>query len=461
MAFNSLAFLLFWIIFTILMLPNWKNNSKYLLISAASLFFYGFWKWEYIFLILLSGLIDYICGKQIHKNDNIRRKYWLYTSIIANLGILFSFKYYTFFIEVINDLGGAVAMSDSSGYFSILPIGISFYTFQSMSYTIDIYRKELKPTNNFLKFFSYLSMFPQLVAGPIVRARDVLDQLENLKLQKNEELYSAIKLIIHGFFKKMVLADGVAKYVNIAFTRPEYPASSLYWWSIAICFAIQIYCDFSGYSDIARGLAKMYGIHFPLNFDHPYTANSFKGFWTRWHISLSSWFKDYVYIPLGGSRKGRIRSHINMWITMCVSGLWHGASYTFLIWGALHALFLTVEREGRSVFPKFKLPRFLQHLVVIMGVLVAWIYFRAHNLQQANEIILSMFTFSGSKVSLGNSISLIILVFFGREFYIAKNFQSSKLRVRISPLEPIWLGLLVVLSFFIRGDGDTFIYFQF
>jgi alginate O-acetyltransferase complex protein AlgI len=304
-------------------------------------------------------------------------------------------------------------------------------------------------------------MFPQLVAGPIVRARDILDQMGSLKLQKGDELYFAIKLIIYGFFKKMVIADGLAKYVNTAFVSPEYAESSLYWWSISICFAIQIYCDFSGYSDIARGLARMYGIHFPLNFNHPYVARSFKDFWGRWHMSLSSWFKDYVYIPLGGSRKGRLRSHINMWITMIVSGVWHGANYTFIMWGALHALFLSIERELDFVGSKWRVPVFFKRVIVLAGVLIAWVYFRAESFTQANSIVYKMITFKGASVSLGNTLTLIILTFVLREVYVGRNLVNSKLRKYIHPFEPFWVGALAILSIFLRGDGDTFIYFQF
>lgn len=457
MIFNSLIFLLFWLAFTVFTLKSWRENHKYIIISGFSLFFYGFWRFEYIFLILVSGIIDFICGAKIYKSTT--KKCWLYTSLISNLGILFSFKYFDFFVDVINSMGFSVSGFVEGSYFSVLPIGISFYTFQSMSYTIDIYRGDLKPTKNFLKFFSYLSMFPQLVAGPIVRARDILDQMSELKLQKGDELYYALKLIIYGFFKKIVIADGFAKYVNTAFVNPEYPESSAYWWSIAMSFAIQIYCDFSGYSDIARGLARMYGIHFPLNFNHPYIASSFKDFWGRWHISLSSWFRDYVYIPLGGSKKGRFRSHLNMWITMVTSGIWHGANYTFIIWGFLHAFFLSLERE--LDYFKFRLPVILKQALVLTGVLIAWMYFRAESFTQANEIVLRMLSFKGSSVSLGNTLSVLLLIMIGRELYVGKGILKSKIRKIIHPLEPIWVGVLAILSIFFRGDGDTFIYFQF
>lgn len=455
MIFNSVSFLIFWLVFSVFFFKDWKEKNKYILISAFSLFFYGFWKWEFVFLIILSALIDYFCGAKIYKSSF--KKSWLLISVLANLGVLFSFKYFSFFISFLNDLGFNLSIDISNSFFGVLPVGISFYTFQSMSYTIDIYKGDLKPTRSFLKFFSYLSMFPQLVAGPIVRASDILNQMGNVKLQRGQELYFALKLIIYGFFKKTVIADGVAKYVNIAFVRPEYPDSSLYWWSVGICFSIQIYCDFSGYSDIARGLARMYGINFPLNFNHPYIATSFKDFWGRWHISLSSWFRDYVYIPLGGSREGRFKGHLNMWATMLISGLWHGASYTFIVWGALHALYLTVERE--LYFQK--LPAFIRRIIVLKMVIIAWIYFRAEDISSANNIVLKMMSYTGSEVSLGNTISILIVIFLFRELYIAMNFKKSILRDKVHQFEPVWVGILAALSIFCRGEGDTFIYFQF
>lgn len=442
MIFNSLAFIIFWIIFTLFFIRSWKENSKYLLIIIFSLFFYGFWKWEFIFLIILSGVIDFFAGLMIRKGE--KKKVWLFASILTNIGILFSFKYLPYYTNLEGTL------------FATLPIGISFYTFQSMSYTIDVYRGHLKATNNFLKFFAYLSMFPQLVAGPIVRARDLLDQLQFCRLQRGEELYFGLKLISFGFFKKMVIADGVASFVNIAFSNnPTFPDSSLYWWCASLCFALQIYCDFSGYSDIARGLARIYGINFPLNFNHPYLATSFKDFWSRWHISLSSWFKDYIYIPLGGNRSGHLRSHFNMWLTMLISGLWHGANYTFLIWGGIHALFLSGERLLTPL--KIKTPKLIKLSIVFSLILVSWVFFRAESLTQAIDIVIRMFSFSGLDHGLDNWLLFIIALFFLRELSV---FFKLKFQT-LNKLEPVWVGALAALAFFLRGDGNIFIYFQF
>lgn len=459
MEFNSLIFIIFILIFSIISIFIKKDNSKYLFISIASLIFYGYWDWTYIFLILISGLIDFICGQLIYQHES-KRKYYLVISILSNLSLLFVFKYFEFFVQTINQMMTVFSIDSQinfkkTGYFAVLPVGISFYTFQSMSYTLDIYRRELKPTRNFLKFFSYLSFFPQLVAGPIVRAQEILNQMNHLNLQRNKELFVGIRLITLGFFKKVVIADNLASYVNAGFANPSYPDSSLYWWTVMICFAIQIYCDFSGYSDIAIGIAKSFGINFPRNFNHPYTATSFKDFWGRWHISLSTWFRDYVYIPLGGSRVSVFRSHVNMWITMCLSGLWHGANFTFIVWGALHSLFLSIERLKFYKIDKVKV---LNKVFMLIGVLTAWVYFRAVDITQANNIVYKMFAFSGSQVSTGNSLAMIVLAFLIIE-YLYKNeiFSKSKLQ----QFEPYFLGLLMALSIYCRGDGDTFIYFQF
>lgn len=464
MIFNSLTFLIFWFFFTLFLLFAKSKNTKYWLISSFSLLFYGYWKYEYTILILISGLIDFYCAHKIYQTPKYKN-FFLYLSVTTNLGILFSFKYIKFFINTLNeifkliDIDIFIEKNLSTGYFSILPIGISFYTFQSLSYTIDTYRGQLRPTTNFLKFFSYLSMFPQLVAGPIVRARDILDQLKMAKLQKGDELYYSIKLIIYGFFKKTVIADGIASYVNIAFVTPQHNDSCLYWWSVATAFAIQIYCDFSGYSDIARGLARMYGIHFPLNFNHPYTATSFKDFWNRWHISLSTWFRDYVYIPLGGGKKNRFRSNINMWITMLISGIWHGANYTFIIWGCLHAIFLTLEREAKHIH--LTIPKPIKRIIVLGCVLVAWIYFRSENLTQANFIVKKMLSFKGNQITIDNNFLTILIVMFSRELYISLNINKTKIRSKLNRIEPIWLGVMASMCIFLRGDGNTFIYFQF
>lgn len=462
MVFNSIAFLIFWLVFTFAIKRSKKNNSRLLLLSISSLFFYGFWKSEYIFLIILSGLIDYICGEQIYRKPRFK-KFFLGVSLFLNLSILFSFKYFGFFITVLKDINELTGLSlptsfPSQSIFSLLPIGISFYTFQSLSYSIDIYRGEIKPARSFLKFFAYLSMFPQLVAGPIVRAKDIMNQLENLQLAYGDKLYSAFRLIVLGFFKKMVIADRVAHYVNVGFSDPLYPESSLYFWIVASLFSIQIYCDFSGYSDIARGLARMYGLEFSKNFNFPYLATSFKGFWGRWHISLSTWFRDYVYIPLGGNRKGRFFSSFNLWATMLISGVWHGANYTFLTWGAIHALMLSLEK---TLNLQKVLPRPINRIITLFGVILAWVFFRADSISQALVISSKMLRFEGTGLTLPVDLAIILVGFIMFHIFHAQIFSSVRGSLLLQRIEPIALGIIAGACIFFRGQGDVFIYFQF
>ena len=306
MLFNSLIFAVFVPVFFVVYNLAKKNRQlKWIVITIFSFIFYGWWDWRFLFLILFSGLLDFISAIYIYK----AKKFFLWLSLIGNLGCLSIFKYSTFFANNIDwlmwSIGIESSLSANINTFSIvLPVGISFYTFQSMSYTIDVYREKMKPVKNIFLFFSYLSMFPQLVAGPIVRARDLFPQLLKNRKVSTIENWNGLKLIVFGFFKKTVIADNLAPFVNEAFRLNNDIDSTIYWVFVISCFAFQIYFDFSGYSDIARGLAKWMGLHFRLNFNHPYLSFSLKEFWQKWHISLSTWFRDYVYIPLGGSKKG-------------------------------------------------------------------------------------------------------------------------------------------------------------
>lgn len=327
MLFNSIIFLVFGSLFFALLplINKQKNNTRWIFFTFASFVFYGWWDWRFLFLIIGSGLIDFFAGKLIYKYPR-RRTFFLIASLFGNLGSLAAFKYNSFLARNIEALLQFTSLdvnlqNQIPEFMYILPVGISFYTFQSMSYTIDIYRGRLKPTANIVHFFTYLSMFPQLVAGPIVRAKELLPQLKRVRKVSPQESWNGFHLILTGYFKKVVLADNIAPLVNYAFSDANTSNSTLYWWVVMLGFAFQIYFDFSGYSDIARGIAKWMGIHFKMNFNHPYNSTSLREFWTRWHISLSTWFRDYVYIPMGGSRKGKLRSHLNMWITMVVSDL--------------------------------------------------------------------------------------------------------------------------------------------
>ncbi|MBN2445122.1 MAG: MBOAT family protein, partial [Phycisphaerae bacterium] len=346
----------------------------------------------------------------------------------------------------------------------------SFYTFQSMSYTIDVYRGQLRPTGNVLHFFAYLSMFPQLVAGPIVRASHLLPQLESVRRTTETERWEGLRLVVGGYFKKVVIADSLAPVVNAAFGSSELVPAGSYWWVVTAMFACQIYCDFSGYSDIARGLARWMGYDFPLNFNHPYIATGFRDFWSRWHISLSTWFRDYVYIPLGGSRRGPAAAHGNMWVTMLVSGLWHGAAWTFVVWGVLHAAFLSLERWTR--WPE-RLGRIagghvLALVLTLAGVLVAWVFFRAESLGQALSIAGLMFdprTFSAEAIRQHLHWRELLLVAIVAVRHAA--FFPHLPRVtwpNVVPArvwQPVAVATLVWACVFLRGPGSAFIYFQF
>lgn len=462
MIFTSLTFIIFAILFFILYSFFKKNNLlRYVLIIIASFIFYGWWDWRYLFLIIFTGTIDFSSGILIDKYQKYK-KIFLIFSIFCNLSILFSFKYLVwlmgvFLTAVVKD-PSLTAQTILPGFLLVLPVGISFYTFQSMSYTIDVYRGDIRPTKNYLQYFCYLSMFPQLVAGPIVRARDVLAQMERPSPLTGERLYDGLIHIGTGFFKKAVIADTLAPYVNRAFAgHVELDATG--WWLIILAFSIQIYCDFSGYSDIAIGLARWMGIDFKSNFNFPYHAVSPSDFWKRWHISLSSWFKDYVYISLGGSRVSKVRTLVNLWITMLLSGLWHGAAWNFLAWGGFHALLLSLHRVVRKW--SLPCPHILKIFLTFFFVLLGWIFFRSNDMKQAFKIF-SIFmkpSLYSWNPNFQDMLSLYIII---SSFFIF-NFcmLSEKFRELKEKYEPLFLGIMIFCCIFYRGNGDAFIYFQF
>ncbi|HOW50473.1 MAG TPA: MBOAT family O-acyltransferase [bacterium] len=462
MLFNSLVFVVFAFLF-FLFWPFLKYTRRpaWIYLIVFSFFFYGWWDWRFLFLIILSGLIDFVAALLIVDRPRYRRL-WLIVSMSGNLGTLAVFKYSRFVWENLHALVPLLpAAPPVNDFFLILPVGISFYTFQSMSYTIDVYRGEVTPTRSVLKFFAYLSLFPQLVAGPIVRARDFLHQLDAPRCTDEATRYRGLELILHGYFKKTVIADNLAPLVNAAFSATNPDPSSLYWWIVMVAFGFQIYCDFSGYSDIARGLAKWMGYDFMVNFNHPYTALSLREFWTRWHISLSSWFRDYVYIPLGGSKRRKGREAANLWATMLLSGLWHGASWNFVIWGGVHAGFLSLEKVFRypALLVRTRPGRLIAFLIVSVQVLVAWVFFRAPTLPQALDILRIMFSFSGTlPATFGVSGLLLIGGMAAREFYI---YLGGHPFFRRPAVQTAMLSLVVWAIIFLRGKGQEFIYFQF
>lgn len=388
MLFNSSEFFLFFpvVVATYFLLP-FKSRVWFLL--AASYFFYASWKIEYLGLILFSTFIDYWVSLKISSSqEKAKRKSWLYLSIFANLGILFVFKYFNFFIENASELLNQLGLNYSSPIANLLlPIGISFYTFQSMSYSIDVYHNKVTPERNFGVFALYVSFFPQLVAGPIERANRLIPQL---KIEHNfdyKKVVSGLKQMLWGFFKKLVIADNLAQIVDLIYTTPNEFGGALLLLG-TFCFAFQIYCDFSGYSDIAIGAARVLGINLMENFNVPYLSKSIPEFWKRWHISLSEWFRDYVYIPLGGNRVSATFFAANILIVFTVSGLWHGANWTFVIWGCLHGLFYLLYNHLKRFYDN--IPNFIKILLTFHITALCWIFFRANSLGDAFFIVKSV-----------------------------------------------------------------------
>ena len=403
MLFNSTVFLIFivvvfysyWFIF-----KNKKVQNFFILFS--SYVFYGWWDWRFLFLIFGSSLLDFLVAKKISENGKHKKKY-LISSLVFNLGTLFVFKYFNFFHDSLVDSCAALGFEISSITLRIiLPVGISFYTFQTLSYSIDVYLNKIKASDNFVSFATYVSFFPQLVAGPIERASDLLPQFSKKRVFDYAKSTDALKLILWGFLKKTLIADNCAPYVDLIFDNPEqYGGITLFLG--AVLFAFQIYCDFSGYSDIAIGIARLFGFELKYNFKTPYFSRNFGEFWRRWHISLSNWFRDYLYIPLGGSKGNFFNKTRNVFIIFMVSGLWHGANWTFIFWGALNALYFIPSlvlgtnrkyKEENSEKESFKsnLVNSAKNSFHILSTFsltcLAWVFFRADNLEKAlNSII--------------------------------------------------------------------------
>lgn len=390
MLFNSLEFLIFFPIVTLLyfLIPH---NLKVIFLLIASSIFYMAFKVEYILILFFLITVDYFAAFLISKAKGKKRKIYLLLSIASNLGILFYFKYFNFFFESLS----SIMHFDFPTLSILLPLGLSFHTFQAMSYTIEVYKRKQKPEKNFFHYALYVMFFPQLVAGPIERPQHLLHQFYEKHYFDYERVTNGIKLIAWGFFKKIVIADRLALFVDPIYNNNPVAQSGISFIFATILFSYQIYCDFSGYSDIAVGTAKILGFRLINNFNSPYFANSPSDFWRRWHISLSSWLRDYVYIPLGGNHVPIYIWPINILITFTLSGLWHGANWTFIIWGALHGVYIIVSNFlGKlinafslgSVIMKWKFTRLMQIALTFCLVSFAWIFFRAKDVLDANYI---------------------------------------------------------------------------
>ena len=482
MLFNSIDFAVFLpIVFILYWFVTDKNLSlQNLLIVVASYIFYGWWDWRFLSLILFSTIIDYSIGQNLFNEESKnKRKILLWTSISVNLGFLGFFKYYNFFLDnFVNAFSFFGTSINSQGLNIILPVGISFYTFQTLSYTIDIYKRNLEPTKNFIAFTAFVCFFPQLVAGPIERATNLLPQFYKKRLFDYSKAVDGLKQILWGLFKKIVIADNCAEFANQIFNNSaDMNGSTLVLG--AIFFAFQIYGDFSGYSDIAIGTSRLFGFNLKQNFATPYFSRDIAEFWRRWHISLSSWFRDYLYIPLGGSRGVTLIKVRNIFIIFILSGFWHGANWTFIIWGALNAVYFLPllltnnNRNNLDIVAKGKLlPSFNELFSIVFTFILtvfAWIFFRADNLVHAISYISNIFSYSlfdvPNKLILKKSlITIFLIVLFiviewvGRinSFGIQKLFFYNKRIYRY-----VFYCLLIFIIFWFGGEEQQFIYFQF
>ena len=489
MLFNSLDFAIFFpIVFILYWILSKKVYFRNIHILASSYVFYGWWDWRFLFLIMISSFVDFYVGNQLSKTDDVKkRKIFLYISLLVNLGFLVYFKYANFFINTFVDsftlFGKTLEVSTLN---IILPVGISFYTFQTLSYTIDIYRKQLKPTKNPIAFFAFVSFFPQLVAGPIERASNLLPQFYKTYKFNYDQVKSGLLLIAFGLFKKMVIADRAALYVNQVYNNPgNYEGVETI--IATVFFAFQIYCDFSGYSDIAIGVARTMGFNLMKNFDSPYLSKSITEFWRRWHISLSTWFKDYVYIPLGGSKHGKFKTYFNLFIVFLVSGLWHGAAMTFLIWGAVHGLIIVLEKSSyhkrEILFQKLNINKtnfsnkLFFALITFTIVCFTWVFFRANSFIESKLIVSSFFRnnyyelFGDNLYLIGfDKNEFIVLVLSILILFVFEMFHKKNKVIEILNKQPFFfrwsfyfLIAISIVLFGVYGNNvaSEFIYFQF
>ncbi len=465
MLFNSYEFLFLLLPIILigyyLVLPKvWRHGW----LVICSYIFYGWWDYRYCGLLLLATCIDYIAGGRIAAtSDPKKKKRWLWVSVCSDLSMLGFFKYYDLGAGTVNAIGQWLgAGSGLPMLHLLLPVGISFYTFQAMSYSIDIYRGHAKPARSFIDFACYVSLFPQLVAGPIVRYHELDSQLRQHS-HTWAKAGAGITLFVLGLSKKVLLADAVAPMADWGFSQAAIGFAGA--WTSLLAYTVQIYFDFSGYSDMAVGLGLMLGFRFPQNFNSPYKSGSITEFWKRWHISLSSWLRDYLYIPLGGSRKGSVRTYVNLFLTMLLGGLWHGASWTFMLWGAYHGTLLALERmHGRQGFG-WRLPRPLQVAGTFVLVMFGWLLFRASSMQGFTEMAKGLMGLRGWGAAFpladAGALNWSALVFCTLLIFTAKNSWE----VRWQPSWRLALGLVLLFGIcvatFLVNTSSPFLYFQF
>lgn len=468
MLFNSFNFLFF----TAAVIPVFyllRHRYRPLFLLLASYFFYMSWKPQYIILVIFSTCIDYTAALMIdrYRENQARKKLWLLLSLFSNFGLLFTFKYSGFFCSTLNHLFNLSGLNIKAPVSDlILPVGISFYTFQTLSYTIDVYLGKAQPEKSFIRFSLFVTYFPQLVAGPIERFTTLMPQLASETVFCFRNFYSGLHLALYGLFKKVVVADTLALYVNAVFNSHSHH-TGLSLLLATYFFAFQIYCDFSGYSDIARGIARIIGVDLMINFKTPYFSASIGEFWHRWHISLSTWFRDYLYIPLGGNRCSSKKQIFNTMAVFILSGLWHGANWTFIIWGALHGFYLTLGKQLQFFLPSFqsKCPIFIRQFLTFHLVLLSWVFFRAESLSSAVEILYKILNISSMNFFFTIklyycALSLFLLLFFDilHEKTAVLDYDRN-FSVLLRWLHSMTIIFLIVLLGV--DEGSQFIYFQF
>jgi D-alanyl-lipoteichoic acid acyltransferase DltB (MBOAT superfamily) len=475
MWFNSWEFLLF--LPTVLIFYYiFSHRVQNIWLLIASYFFYGWWDWRFLLLIFLSTAVDYFAALFIYNNTiDKKRRLGFYSSIVVNLGLLCVFKYFNFFVDSFVSLSSTIGINLDTPVMRILPpVGISFYTFQAMSYTIDVYRNVQKPAKNFFDFALYVCYFPQLVAGPIERASSLLPQILNKRKVNAEMIQSGMLLILIGFFKKIAIADTAAIGVEEVFSNPS-RFSSWFLWKGLYLFSIQLYCDFSGYSNIARGVSKLFGIELMENFQAPYFSKSITEFWRRWHISLSTWFRDYLFIPLNLKlRYLKNGTAISILITFLIIGFWHGAAWTFIVWGFLHGLYLIINRYWsesdisaylKRIFNPAKMPwigKFISVLIVFHLVSFAWVFFRSQNFNEAWIYINGIFSFRGDfsfRTFLMPAALSALLIPLDLHQYIKNDVFAIRSWPRL--IKSAYY-LIIILSIILLSSNQVpFIYFQF
>lgn len=470
--FNSLSFAIF---LPLVFAAYWSLSGRYrvqnALLLAASYVFYGWWDWRYLGLIAGCSLVNFLSGRFIYEAKSpFVRRLWLVLCCVVSLGALAVFKYFNFFIQSFADVCSCLGLNFSPLVLNIaLPVGISFFTFQALSYTFDIASGRLTPCKDWCEFFAFIAFFPQLVAGPIERAANLLPQFSRPRRFSFDAATHGVCLMAYGLFKKIVVADTLSQYVDNLWLDPVQfgPVACVVG---AVFFAVQIYCDFSGYSDVARGTARLFGFELMINFNSPYLSDSFSGFWRRWHISLSSWFRDYVYIPLGGSRAGFAAAVRNIWIVFLLSGLWHGASWAFILWGAIHAVYLTLGAVKTRIFGRQTATNFIGRLfsilVVDLGVVFAWIFFRAGTIENAAKYLgvlfrkpwnTSLMAWCAGLGPMNLGYCILAIAIFSLTALCPKDCQFATIRAR-------WLFTLAcaaLIVFLGMPSGGEFIYFRF